>query len=116
VAVKYALRVSGIKNLAVTKSDVLSGIDELKVCTGYELDGKVIDTIPADTDSLNRIVPQYKTLPGWREPLTEVRRYEDLPLNFKKYLKFIEEFTGARINLLSTGAGREQVIDIKRAF
>lgn len=116
VAVKYALRVSGIKNLAVTKSDVLSGIDELKVCTSYELDGKVIDTIPADTDSLNRIIPHYESLPGWKEPLTEVRKFEDLPVNFKNYLKFIEQFTGARINLLSTGAGREQVIDLKKAF
>jgi len=116
VAVKYALRVSGIKNLAITKSDVLSGISELKVCTSYELDGKKLETIPADTECLNRIKPVYETVPGWQEPLTEVRRFEDLPQNFKNYLKFIEKNTGARINLLSTGAGREQVIDIQRAF
>jgi len=116
VAVKYALRVTGIKNLAVTKSDVLSGIDELKVCTAYELDGKIIDTIPADTESLNRVIPRYETLPGWKEPLTEVRKFDELPDNFKNYLKFIEEFTSSRINLLSTGAGREQVIDLKKAF
>jgi adenylosuccinate synthase len=116
VAVKYAMRVSGIKNLAITKSDVLSGISELKVCTAYELDGKTIDTLPADTDSLNRVKPIYETVPGWQEPLTEIRKYDELPQNFKNYLKFIETQTGARINLLSTGAGREQVIDLKKAF
>ncbi|NDC25667.1 MAG: adenylosuccinate synthetase, partial [Proteobacteria bacterium] len=116
VAVKYALRVSGIKNLAITKSDVLSGIEQLKVCTAYELDGKIIDTFPADTDSLNRVKPIYETLPGWKEPLTEVRKYEELPSTFKDYLKFIEQFTNSRINLLSTGAGREQVIDLQKAF
>lgn len=116
VAVKYAMRVSGIKNLAITKSDVLSGISELKVCTAYELDGKRIDTLPADTDSLNRVKPIYETVPGWQEPLTEIRKYDELPQNFKNYLKFIEMQTGARINLLSTGAGREQVIDLKKAF
>jgi adenylosuccinate synthase len=95
---------------------VLSGISELKVCTAYELDGKTIDTLPADTDSLNRVKPIYETVPGWQEPLTEIRKYDELPQNFKNYLKFIETQTGARINLLSTGAGREQVIDLKKAF
>lgn len=116
VAVKYALRVSGIKNLAITKSDVLSGFSELKVCTAYELDGKKLDTLPADTELLSRVKPCYESLPGWTEPLTEVRRWEDLPENFKSYLKFIEKFTGSRINLLSVGAGREQVIDLQKAF
>lgn len=116
VAVKYAMRVSGIKNLAITKSDVLSGISELKVCVAYELDGKRLETLPADTDLLSRVKPVYETLPGWQEPLTEVRTFDQLPTAFKNYLKFIETGTGARINLLSTGAGREQVIDLKRAF
>lgn len=116
VAVKYALRVSGIKNLAITKSDVLSGFNELKVCTAYEIDGKKIDTIPSDTSLLGRVKPHYESLPGWKEPLTEVRKFEDLPENFKNYLKFIENFTGSRINLLSVGAGREQVIDLQKAF
>jgi adenylosuccinate synthase len=116
VAVKYALRVSGIKNLAITKSDVLSGFSELKVCTSYELDGKKINTLPADTELLSRVKPCYESLPGWKEPLSDVRRWEDLPENFKSYLKFIENFTGSRINLLSVGAGREQVIDLQKAF
>ncbi|NBW98873.1 adenylosuccinate synthetase, partial [bacterium] len=116
VAVKYAMRVSGIKNLAITKSDVLSGISELKVCVAYELDGKRLETLPADTDLLSRVKPVYETLPGWQEPLTEVRSFDQLPKAFKNYLKYIETNTGARINLLSTGAGREQVIDLKRAF
>ena len=116
VAVKYAIQVSGIKNIAITKADVLSGISELKVCVGYEYQGKRLNTIPADSSILNKVAPIYETLPGWSEDLTQVRNPQDIPKNLKNYLKFIENFTGTRINLVSTGAGREAVIDIQRAF
>lgn len=118
VAVRYALRVSGIKHLAVTKADVLSGMSELKVCTHYESKGRTVDTIPADTALLDpkHLEPRYETLPGWNEPLDGIKRYEDLPANLKNYLKFIERMTGAEIRLISTGAGREAVIDLKHIF
>lgn len=116
VAVKYAIQVSGIKNIAITKADVLSGISELKVCVGYEYQGKRLNTIPADSSILNKVTPVYETLPGWSEDLTQVRNPQNIPKNLQNYLKFIENFTGTRINLVSTGAGREAVIDIQRAF
>lgn len=116
VAVKYALQVSGIKNLAITKADVLSGISELKVCVAYEYKGKRLHTIPADTSILAQVTPIYETLPGWQEDLTVVKNPQDIPLNLQNYLKYIEDFTGSRVNLVSTGAGREAVIDIQKAF
>jgi len=116
VAVKYAIQVSGIKNIAITKADVLSGITELKVCTGYQYQGKRLNTIPADSSILNKVTPIYETLPGWSEDLTQVRNPQDIPKNLQNYLRFIENFTGTRINLVSTGAGREAVIDIQKAF
>ncbi len=116
VAVRYALRVSGIKHLAVTKADVLSGIDELKVCTKYQCDGKEYDTFPADTKLLEKMTPVYETLSGWKENLKDIRAATDLPKNLLNYLRFIEEKTQSQVNLISTGAGREAVIDIHRAF
>ncbi len=116
VAVKYAVRISGIKNLAVTKADVLTGHTDLKVCTAYEYDGKRYDTIPADTSLVAKLKPVYETLPGWKEDLSKVRNPADIPKTLQNYLKFIEDFTGTRVNLVSTGAGREAVIDIQKAF
>lgn len=116
VAVKYAMRISGIKNLAITKADVLSGMKELKVCTHYELNGKRIDTIPADTSSVWNVKPVYETLEGWTEKLEHLRSAADMPPALVNYLKFIETHTGARFHLVSTGAGRESVIDIVKAF
>ncbi len=116
VAVRYTLRVSGIKNIAITKADVLSGFDEIKVCTGYTVDGKTLDTIPADTTLLARAKPILKTLPGWKEKLDGIRSAAELPKALMDYFRFIEEQTDSKINLISTGAGREAVIDIHRAF
>jgi adenylosuccinate synthase len=116
VAIRYALRVSGIKHLAVTKADVLSGINELKVCTAYKYDGKTYDSFPADTSLLGKMEPVYETLPGWKEDLTQMRSAAELPKNLINYLKFLEEKTQSQVNLISTGAGREAVIDIHRAF
>jgi len=116
VAVKYALKISGIKHLAVTKADVLSGIDELKICTRYEADGKELTTLPADTSLLGRVKPIYESMPGWKENLSQIRTLDALPTTFRNYLAFIEKYTGAQVNLVSTGAGRESVIDIQHAF
>ncbi len=116
VAVRYALRVSGIKNLAVTKADVLSGLKELKVCTSYQLDGKKLETLPADTSLLSRATPVYETFEGWGEDLSQLHSANSIPNALKNYLRFIEDFTGSKINLVSTGAGREAVIDIQKAF
>lgn len=111
VAIRYALRVSGIKNLAITKADVLSGVPELKVCVGYELDGKPLDTLPADTSALYRVKPVYKTFPGWSQDLSKIQSAQQFPTQLRDYLQFIEDSTGCKIQLVSTGAGREAVVE-----
>ncbi len=116
VQVNYASRVSGLKNLAITKADVMCGMSEVKVCVSYKLDGKTYDTYPADTNRLAEVVPQYVTLPGWKEKLDPMRGPGGLPKNLMDYLRFIEERTQCKLNLVSTGAGREAVIDIQKAF
>jgi len=116
VAVKYALQVSGIEHLAVTKADVLSGMAEIKVCTAYEIDGKRIYTIPADTSIFARVKPIYETLPGWAEKLGTIKTAKDMPKTLTSYIRFIEKYTGAKVSLISTGPGRESVIDIERPF
>jgi adenylosuccinate synthase len=95
---------------------VLSGIDELKVCVGYTVDGVILDTIPADTSLYARAKPVLKTMPGWSEKLDGIKSANDLPKALMDYIRFIEDETGSKINLISTGAGREAVIDIHRAF
>lgn len=116
VAVKYALRVSGITRLAITKADVLSGMRELKVCTHYEYEGRHLDTIPAETRILTQVRPVYETIPGWDQSLTMARSASDLPKALWHYISYIERYTGAKVSLISTGAGREAVIDIESAF
>ena len=107
---------SGIKHIALTKIDILKNIDPLKLCVGYKIDGKLIETIPADTSLLNRAEPVYETLPGWKEDVSQIRAAADIPQPIIAYLRFIESYTGGKINLLSTGASREQVVDIQRPF
>lgn len=116
VSVRYALRVSGINRLAITKADVLSGLPELKVCVGYRLKGKPIDTVPADTRLLGEVEPVYETLPGWSESLKGIRAASAVPPALRRYLEFIEARTGAKVALVSTGPGRESVIEIEKAF
>ncbi len=116
VAVRYALRVSGITRLAITKADVLSGFSELKVCTAYEHKGKRLTTIPAVTRILDEVRPIYEVVPGWEQSLITARQGSDLPKSLWNYIGIIEKFTGAKVSLISTGAGREAVIDIESAF
>lgn len=116
VAVKYALRVSGINRLAITKADVLSGLTELKVCVAYRHKGKPLDTVPADTRILGEVEPVYETLPGWSEKLSGIREAKAIPSALRRYLDFIEKETGAEVGLVSTGPGRESVIEITKAF
>ena len=92
MVLKHAKRVGGLKYLAVTLLDVLSGVKDLKVCIGYTLDGKEIDYIPSNIKDYERVKPIYKKMENWDEDITNVRSYEELPNATKKYLEFIEEF------------------------
>lgn len=116
VALNYARRVSGINYLALMLVDVLSGLDTIKICHAYELDGEVIHTVPATLEEYNRCKPLYIELPGWQEDITGVTSFEELPQAAKQYIRKIEELTKTEIALFSVGPDRKQTIRLKDLF
>lgn len=106
--VKKAVFLNGYTELALTKLDVLSDIDPLKICVGYELNGKFMDYPPELTGDLARCVPIYEELPGWSGDLTHVRQFSDLPGAARRYVTYLEEKIGIPIEYISVGPGREQ--------
>lgn len=106
----HARRVNGLTELALTKLDILSGLSEIPVCVGYELDGQRIDYFPTDIEVLGRIRPVYHILPGWNEDVTAVRHLSDLPAGARAYVDFVAEQLGLPVQLISVGPGREQII------
>lgn len=108
--VKQASLINGLTHLVVTKIDILTGLKEIPVCVGYEKDGKVSTYIPASLKEYAEAKPVYKIFEGWEEDISKIRNYEDLPVNCKKYLEFIEEFTQTPISLVSVGPDRENNI------
>lgn len=108
--VKHAARINGLTDLVITKIDVLSAFDEIKVCTGYEIDGQIYDTIPASVEMIAKAKAVYEIFPGWQCDITGIRTFEELPENCKAYIKRIEEFTNTRISLVSVGPDRENNI------
>ncbi|MEG2869896.1 MAG: adenylosuccinate synthetase, partial [Terrisporobacter sp.] len=112
VILKSAARVSGLTSFGITKIDTLAGLEKLKVCVGYKLDGKVIDYFPASLEDLAKCEPVYEEMDGWDSSINDARRYEDLPENAKIYLKKIEEFTGVKISIISVGPRRDQTMRV----
>lgn len=112
VILKQAARVSGLTSFAITKIDTLAGIDKVKMCVGYDFNGKTIDYIPASLEDLALCKPIYEEFEGWGQEIAEVRSYDKLPENAKKYLKRVEELTGTRISIVSVGAKRDQTMKV----
>jgi adenylosuccinate synthase len=110
VAVRYAVRVNGLDALALTKLDVLDGLPELQVCTGYRLRGAVVEDMPGDLAQFSACEPIYETIGGWSQPTAGVRKYDDLPAEARAYIARIEEITGVPAAVLSTGSAREDTI------
>jgi len=110
VALRYSSMVNGITDYAVTKLDVLSGFDEIKVCTAYRYNGKTSSRFPSETETLERVEPVYETLPGWKEDITAVENVEDLPQAARDYLAYVSKWTGVPVRMISTGPKREQTI------
>ena len=110
VVARYTSRLAGISYWSIMLFDVLSGLDTVKICTHYELDGEIIDTPPSTISKLERCKPVYIELPGWKEDITSIRKYEDLPENAKKYLSKISEITGIPVGVISVGPDRNQTI------
>ena len=106
--VKYSAMINGIDSVAITKLDVLSYFDEIKVCTSYKIDGKSIKSYPTDVDRLSAVEPVYESLPGWKSDISNCLSFKDLPDNTKGYLDFISEKSGIRIDIISVGPKRKQ--------
>ncbi|RYG27248.1 adenylosuccinate synthase [bacterium] len=113
VALKHSARLNSLSGIALTRLDVLSGLNEVKVCVGYTLDGKEINYVPGDVEVLARVKPVFETLPGWSGNLSTARSLEQLPEAARSYLRFVEETVGVPIALVSIGPDREETIVVR---
>jgi len=110
VALRHTTRINGVNSIAITKLDVLDEMDEIKICTHYELNGKNLDQVPLDLAELNHVKPVYKTLPGWKTDTTGLTAFDDLPAGARDYLNLVADDLAVKICLVSTGAKREETI------
>ncbi len=108
--VAYSKMINGIDSVAITKLDVLSHFDKIKVCVAYELNGKRLKHFPTSVEQLSKVTPVYETLDGWKENISDCKTYDDLPSKTKDYLNFISEQSGIKIDIISVGAERQQTI------
>ena len=106
--VNYSVMINGIDEVAITKLDVLSDFPEIKVCTGYKQNGKLLKSYPSDSERLQSITPVYKTLKGWNSDISNCRSFSDLPVQTKEYLNFISQSAGMKIKIVSVGPKRDQ--------
>ncbi len=113
VMLRYAIMVNGITDLVVTKMDILSGLDEINIATGYMLDGKELDFPPSITEDLTRVEPVYETVPGWKEDVSSMRNRDDLPEAALNYINRIEELSGVPVRMISVGPERDQLIQMR---
>lgn len=111
---KQAARINGLTDLALTKIDILTGLDRIPVCVAYDLDGRQIDTVPASLKDYGRAKPVYRYFDGWKEDLSAIRKYEDLPENARKYIEFIQEYTGVPICMVSVSPERDADIILRK--
>ena len=116
VLVRQTIKISGITGIALTKLDVLDELDKIKMCIGYELNGKKIDYLPATSEDQFKIKPVYKTFSGWKTQTKGIRNMKDLPENAKKYIFALEDFIGAKVSSISTSPEREDTILIEDPF
>jgi adenylosuccinate synthase len=110
VLVRFACEVNGVTELALTKADILSGFDELRVCNAYRIGGKTVTRPPSSPEDLAIVEPVYETLPGWKEDISGCRRYDALPEALRRYVELVEQACGARIRWVSVGPTREAII------
>ena len=117
VLVRQSVRLSGITGLIVTKLDILTGIDKLKICVGYKLKNEIFtDHVPSDITQFERCQPIYEEIDGWTEDIGQARNMSELPENAGKYIEKLEELTGVKVVAVSVGAGREETITVENPF
>ncbi len=116
VVLRYATRVNGLWGLALTKMDVLSGLESLRICTAYELDGQRITELPCDFEDFSRVQPVYEEIAGWQQPLAGARTFDDLPPAAQRYVRRVEEIAGIPVVCISVGAERGETIVLQNPF
>lgn len=116
VAARYSVRFNGLSAVALTRLDVLDELPSIKICTAYELDGRIVDTLPASDSLLRRVRPVYEELPGWQTPTTHCRSFDDLPMQAKAFVRRVEELLQCPVDLISVGPEREQAIIVNPIF
>ena len=115
-ALRRSIQINGVTGLCLTKLDVLDGIDELQVCTGYRVNGEVSDLLPLGSERVGACEPIYETLPGWEGTTVGVKRVEDLPANARAYIARIEALCDVPVDMISTGPDREETIVLRHPF
>jgi adenylosuccinate synthase len=115
-ALKRSIQLNGVSGLCITKLDVLDGVDAVKICVGYEVEGRLSDILPVGAEELERCVPVYEDLPGWKESTVGVKSYQGLAKPARAYLQRIEELCGVPVDLISTGPDREETIVMRHPF
>ncbi|MCI0469643.1 MAG: adenylosuccinate synthetase, partial [Nitrospirae bacterium] len=113
---RRAARINGLTGIALTKLDILDGMDKLKICVGYKYKGKRYEEFPKEIDVLNNCEPIYETVSGWKESTLGIKDFERLPSNAKKYIRTIEKMLGVRAQIISTGQKRDEIIVMKEQF
>ena len=116
VVLRHAVRVNGITGLAVLKLDVLTGLDEIQVCVAYRAAGKELRDFPASLSLLEKCEPIYRTFPGWSEPISGVREFDDLPEAARDYIRWIEDELEVPADLIGVGPDRESTIERVNPF
>ena len=115
-ALRRAMIINGISGLCVTKLDVLDGLSEVRVCSGYRLDGRIVDILPLDADDVARCEPIYESFEGWTEPTVGLTRWDQLPTGARHYLQRVQEMIGVPIDMVSTGPDRDDTIVLRHPF
>jgi adenylosuccinate synthase len=116
VLTRHAIRLNGMWGLALTKLDVLTGIDPVKICVAYQMRGKRLDRLPPGRQTLGRVKPVYESMPGWKESIGDARSFRDLPENAQRYLERLRELCGVRLAMVGVGASREATIVLENPF
>ena len=114
--VRYAVRINGLTGIALTKLDVLSGFDKIKICTGYVCQGKIVEELPASLETFSDCLPIYEEMPGWSSDIGSAKALSDLPVQARNYIKRLEDLVGCPIVLVSVGARREDTLLLKNPF
>jgi len=116
VVVNHSIRVNGIREIVITKLDVLNDFDTINICVGYRMDGKVLYHFPSNLEILKYSEPVYEELRGWKTEIKGAKNFKDLPTNTRRYLKRIEKLIGTKITMISVGSERDETVEVKNPF